>query len=100
MFENIYPSSQRNLDQAGIHMAEELGELSEAIQQFLGGHKEKHFQVLIEEAADYLSCAIGVANSTKIDLAREFAKFYHNNCHVCHKAPCICNFSFVAEFQS
>ncbi len=100
MFSKIYPSEQRTLDQAGIHLAEELGELSEAIHQFLGEHKAKHFLSLIKEAADFFSCAIGVANSAKLNLAREFARLYYNNCHVCHKAPCTCNFSLVAKFKS
>jgi hypothetical protein len=33
-------------------------------------------------------------------MAKELARIYYKNCHVCHKNPCECNFSFVARFKS
>ena len=100
MLRIIYPTEQRTLEQAGIHLAEELGELSEAIYLFLGEHKEKYFKTIEEEAADLFSCSMGVANSARIDVANEYTILFKNNCHVCHKAPCICNFPLVAKFKS
>lgn len=100
MFSKIYPVEQRTTEHAGIHLAEELGELSEAVHLFMGGHKEKHFKSIIKEAADYFSCTMGVANSANFEIAKEIARLFKNNCHVCHKAPCVCNFSFVAKFKS
>lgn len=100
MFANIYSPNNRNLFEAGIHLGEEMGELSEAVHVFLGEHKNNQFNKIIDEVADYISCLFGVANSAKIDVARELAKMYRNNCHICHKAPCICKFSFVAKLKS
>lgn len=100
MFDEIYPKTQRTVEQAGIHLAEELGELSEAIHMFLGEHRETQFKEIGEEAADFFSCAVGLANSAGIDVAKEFASMFKNNCHVCHQAPCVCNFTFVAKFKS
>lgn len=100
MFSLIYPPVSRTLIFAGVHLAEEMGELSEAIHCFAGEHKTKQFEEVKNEIADFTSCFFGVANSAKIDVARELARMYHNNCHVCHKAPCVCNFSFVAQFKS
>jgi NTP pyrophosphatase (non-canonical NTP hydrolase) len=100
MFSLIYPPSSRNLNHAGIHLAEEMGELSEAVYSFLGEHKNQQFKKIENEVADFISCIFGVANSAKIDMAKELARIYCRNCHVCHKNPCECNFSFVARFKS
>lgn len=100
MFSLIYPPSSRILSDAGVHLAEEMGELNEVVHHFLGEHKNRQFEEIKNEIADYISCIFGVANSAKIDMAKEFVKMYYRNCHVCHKVPCICNFSFVAKFSS
>ncbi len=100
MMADIYPPKTRSLAEAGIHLAEEMGELSEAIHIYLGEHFKKQFTDIENEMADYFSTFLGVANSAKIDLALSLSKMYSNNCHACHKAPCICSFSFVPKFKS
>jgi NTP pyrophosphatase (non-canonical NTP hydrolase) len=97
MFENIYPSKERSLPDAGIHFAEETGEVSEAIHNYLGQHRKKLFSEIELEMADYVSCAFGVANSAGIDMAKELEKMFYENCHVCHKAPCTCSFAAITE---
>lgn len=100
MFLTIYPISSRNLTDAGIHLAEETGELSEVIHNFLGEHLEKQFLNIESEMADYISCFFGVVNSLEIDLEKELVKKYSNNCHECHKAPCACTYSFASNYKS
>ena len=100
MFEKIYPSSTRNLEHAGIHLAEEQGEISEAIQTYLGYHSKKYFQNIIDESADYFSCVLAVFNSADLDFEKEMSNFYSHNCHECHNAPCTCEFRVIAEFKS
>lgn len=100
MFSLIYPVNSRTLFEAGVHLSEEMGELNEVIHFFLGEHKAKYFDEIKKEIADVISCFFSVANSAKIDMASGLVKMYHNNCHICHKAPCACNFSFVAKFES
>ncbi len=100
MFALIYPPEKRTLFEAGVHLAEETGEVSEAIHCFLGEHKQKQFKTVENEIADWISCMFGVANSASIDIAKELAKMFSNNCHVCHQAPCVCSLSFVAKFKS
>jgi NTP pyrophosphatase (non-canonical NTP hydrolase) len=100
MFDQIYPSNSRTLAEAGVHLAEEMGELSEAIHIYLGEHHGPQFKDIEDEAADYLSCLFGVANSAKIDIALQLESFFYKNCHVCHNLPCSCNFSFVSRFRS
>ena len=100
MFANIYPSHTRTLEHAGVHLAEEMGELSESIHIYLGQHTAIVYLSIKEEIADYVSCIFGVANSAKFDLASQITKIYHHNCHNCHKLPCSCNFANVAKFRS
>lgn len=100
MFETIYPSSGRTLAEAGVHLAEEMGEMSEAIHNFLGQHLEEQFNEIELEMSDYVSCMFGVANSVKIDVAMELEKMFYQNCHVCHEAPCVCNFTFVVNLKT
>jgi len=90
--DEIYPNQNRSLEHAGVHWAEELGELSEAWHLFQGTHKKKHFIQLEKEAADYFSHFLTVANSAGFDFAQEFYKLIPGKCHVCNKKQCICNY--------
>ena len=100
MFEKIYPSASRTLEHAGVHMAEEVGELVEAFLAYRGEHTKIHFNNVTLEAADLLSCFFGVLNSLSIQLNDALSDFYTNNCHVCHHAPCSCEYRFVINFKS
>jgi len=66
----IYPAKKRTLEHAGVHLAEELGELSEAVLVFLGKHEEIDFKKVVEESADLFSCIMGVFNSLDVDVAK------------------------------
>jgi NTP pyrophosphatase (non-canonical NTP hydrolase) len=100
MFDEIYPAQTRTLADAGVHLAEEVGEVSEAIHNYLGQHQEKQFDDVKLEIADFISCVLAVANSADIDVAGALAKMYSNNCHVCHKLPCACKFSDVVQLKT
>jgi NTP pyrophosphatase (non-canonical NTP hydrolase) len=100
MFAKIYPSTKRTLSDAGVHLAEEVGEIGEAVHVYLGQHKHSQFNDVKSEIADLVSCIIGVANSAQIDLASELASIFKNDCHICRKSPCICSFTKVAQLKS
>lgn len=100
MFNRIYPESNRTLADAGVHLAEETGEMSEAIHNYLGQHLQRQFDEIKLETADFVSCVCGVANSAKINLAMELEKMYENNCHICHKSPCVCSFAEVTQLET
>ncbi len=100
MFAKIYPTSSRTIEAAAIHLAEEVGELSEAINIYFAEHRQKQFLYIENEVADYISCLFGMANSVNINLAHDLSRMYRKGCHVCHKTPCICSFSFVSKFKS
>lgn len=100
MFKEVYPPATRTLAEAGVHLAEEMGETSEAVHNYLGQHLEGQFDHIKLEAADYVSCIFGVANSLGLDVAQELAAIYKNNCHVCHQAPCVCSFAAVSKLKT
>ena len=92
MLEEIYPAENRTLEHAGVHWAEELGELSEAWHLFEGTHKKKYFKQIEIETADYFTRFLTVANSTGFNFAEEFYKLIPGKCHVCGEKVCVCNF--------
>ena len=100
MFEKIYPSKKRTVEHAGIHLAEEAGEFSEALLTYYGGHRNIDFKNLEIEAADFFSCLMTLSNSLKINLAKELSKIFSKNCHVCKNAPCTCSFRSITTFKS
>jgi len=100
MFQSIYPSSKRTIEDAGIHLAEEMGELSEAILRYKGLRQDKDFHTITQEAGDFFSCVIGVCNSWDIQIAQELSNIFSHNCHACKKAPCECSFSYIVNFKS
>jgi NTP pyrophosphatase (non-canonical NTP hydrolase) len=100
MFNKVYPADRRDVKDAGIHLAEESGELSEAVQYYMGDRSEAHLDEVKLEAADFFSCLMGVLNSEGIDLAAILAKEFPNNCHVCHNAPCTCTYGSVSKYKS
>jgi len=100
MFNMIYPATSRTLPDAGVHFAEEIGEVTEAVHNFSGQHQQKQFEEIKFEIADCVSCIFGVANSADIDCAVGLAEIFSNNCHVCHKAPCVCGFSVIARAKT
>jgi len=100
MFRGIYPPETRTLADAGVHLAEETGEVGEAAHWFFGEHKQALFEKLENELADWVSCMFGVANSAGMDVAAELEQMYEENCHACHRAPCVCSFSTVGKFPS
>ncbi len=100
MFELIYPSASRNLVDAGIHLAEEVGEIVEAVQIYLGEHKVEDMKQISLELADYFSCIFAVANSAGIDIADELEKMYANGCPICKHLVCECTFSTTTHHLS
>lgn len=100
MFEMIYPPTRRTLYKAGVHMAEEIGEFSEALLSYRGEHREERFQDVLAEAADLFSHFLCVFNSLGMDIAEELSRAFHSNCHVCGKAPCECSFDQIMNYDS
>jgi NTP pyrophosphatase (non-canonical NTP hydrolase) len=99
MFNDIYPASQRTLDHAGVHLAEEMGEIAESILNYRGNHGDGDFKNVVLECTDFVSCLIGVFNSLHINLAKEISSEFSKNCHVCKQAPCVCTFVDIMQFK-
>ncbi|HYF29164.1 MAG TPA: hypothetical protein VEA36_02245 [Candidatus Paceibacterota bacterium] len=100
MFNEIYPASSRTLEHAGIHLAEEIGEFSEAVMTYRGNHKDAEFDKVILEAADLYSCFMGVFNSLGIDYEKGLVASFKHGCHACKHIPCECEYQYVVNFKS
>jgi len=100
MLEKIYPSESRTLEHAGVHMAEEAGEFSESIMFFRGGHNDEDFKNVKSEVADLFTHFLGVFSSLNMSMAKELSLVFSDNCHVCHNAPCTCDFKCITDFKS
>ena len=100
MFEKIYPSDTRTVEHAGIHLAEETGELSEAFLSYKGSHSERDFANIVLESSDFVSCLFGVFNSIKVDFALELALNFAENCNACKRSPCACTSAEIVAFKS
>lgn len=100
MFNKIYPAEKRTIEHSGVHLAEEVGEFSEAILTYRGGHKDEDFKSVELEAADLFSCFVGVFNSLGMSVAKELSIMFSENCHVCKNSPCTCNFTDITKFKS
>lgn len=100
MFNEIYPARDRSITAAGVHLAEEMGEVSETIHNYLGQHLQKQFDNIKLEIADFISCVFGVANSANINVAEELSHMFSNGCHICHKVPCVCTFIEIIGLES
>lgn len=100
MFKKLYPPEARTLEDAGVHLAEELGEFSEAILSYRGKHNDSDFDNIMLEAADLFSCYLSVFDSADINAAEELSKMFSDNCHACRKSPCECSFEDIMGFKS
>ncbi|MBN2585225.1 hypothetical protein JXA59_01060 [Patescibacteria group bacterium] len=99
MFSDIYPTNGRTLADAGIHWAEETGEMSEAIHAYIQEHRPDQLQSIADEVADFVSCIFGVANSAGIDVADGSAELFYKNCLACHNIPCTCSIEHINKFS-
>ncbi len=100
MFGEIYPPSGRSATDAAIHLAEEMGELSEVFHMYMGDRNNEVLENIHLESADFFSCIMGVLNSLGINCAEELSIIFSDNCHVCHKLPCVCDFKSINSFKS
>lgn len=90
MFVGIYPNNSA-LGSA-VHLAEEIGELSERVRNFSGKHNAESFEKIKEEAVDVLANLFAVASCLKINLAEVSAKYFTDGCPKCEVCPCQCSY--------
>jgi len=87
MMRRIYfhRDSQRGATGTYTWLAEELGELGEAL-------KEKDRKAMEDEFADVLAWLASLANVVNIDLEGAAINKYDNKCPKCGQTPCKCSF--------
>ncbi len=105
MFATIYHPASRTLEHAAIHLVEEMGEYQEAILMYRTRHRDLDLEQIAVEMADYFSCALGVYSSIahqygkRGEAAQALAELFDHNCHACGKAPCMCSFDKVMNYN-
>lgn len=94
MFAEIYPNT---VLVSAIHLAEEAGEVNEALQTHSATHQEGSFWKVVEELVDVVTNIFGVANCIKLDLATGMAGYFAEGCPRCRHFPCLCGFVLKDE---
>jgi NTP pyrophosphatase (non-canonical NTP hydrolase) len=89
MFAEVYPNV---VLVSAIHLAEEAGEVNEALQAHSATHQDDCFWKVVEELVDVVTNIYGVANCLKLDLATGMAEYFANGCPRCQRSPCGCGF--------
>jgi NTP pyrophosphatase (non-canonical NTP hydrolase) len=92
MFAEIYPNIVEN---SAMHLAEEAGEVDEALQNYLATHEDRWFQNAVEELVDVVTNIFGVANCLNLDVAASMTVYFAKGCPKCRHTPCNCGFVTV-----
>ncbi len=95
MFSEIYPKN--TINDSAVHLAEEIGELSEAIRNHWSIHNEEWFDKSIEELVDTIANLFGVASCLKFDLEDNLEQYFKNGCPKCHTLNCHCGYVIIDE---
>jgi len=90
MFDSIYPNN--TIKDSAIHLAEEIGELSEAVRNYLAVHGDNYFDKIAEEMIDIFANLMAVANCLKLDLGSLSADYFAKGCPKCERSPCECGY--------
>jgi NTP pyrophosphatase (non-canonical NTP hydrolase) len=105
MFSKIYPQREGSLFPAASHMAEEMGEVAEAVMMYRTVHSDDALSRVSLEFADLISCVLGVCNSIASAFPNEetileeiLKRMFANGCHACHGSPCTCAYSYVMTY--
>lgn len=92
MFADIY---QNKLQDSAMHLAEEMGELAEALRNYQATHSSLWFEKITEELVDLVTNIFAVANCTYINLELELVKYFSHGCPKCSQVPCYCGYVTV-----
>jgi len=91
MFREIYPHNTTK--DSAIHLAEEIGEVDEAVEFYMGTHQPELFEDIVVELVDTITNMCAVASCLQIDLALEMENQFSQGCPKCHGLPCFCGFT-------
>jgi len=92
MFWEIYPNIIQN---SAIHLAEEAGEVDEAIRNHIATHNILWFQKIKEELVDTITNIFAVASCLHINMADEMTEYFVNGCPGCKTLLCECGYVTV-----
>jgi len=91
MFADIYPGN--TLRDSAMHLAEEIGELDEAWEQYKHTHDPTRFTEIVIEFVDVIANLFAVATLLKIDIAKEMMRLFRAGCPKCLQPLCECGYT-------
>jgi NTP pyrophosphatase (non-canonical NTP hydrolase) len=94
MFARIYPNV---VYVSAMHLAEEAGEVDEAIRNYQSTHKDEWFKKMVEELVDLITNIFGVANCLDISISAGMVGYFAKGCPGCKKSPCECGYVEVDQ---
>ena len=92
MFWRIYPNI---VIKSAIHLAEEAGEVDEALRNHLATHNAEWLRKATEEIIDTVTNIFAVASCLDINLAEEAVEYFADGCPGCKTAQCQCGYATV-----
>ena len=95
MFHEIYPNN--TVQDSVVHLVEEVGELNEAIRNYLSTHREGSFEKITEELVDVFANLFALAHCLGLDLGKESVGYFRNGCPKCQRFPCGCEYVLIDE---
>jgi len=87
----IYPND--TLSDLENKLIKYLDKLSFCFRNYIKKPNEKNLKELEYRAIDYLVLIFEAMNLIRIDLDKEITTMFKRGCYICHKIPCICNYS-------
>jgi hypothetical protein len=91
MILKIYPND--TLPDVGNKLIKYLDKLSFCFRNYIKKPNEKNLKELEYRTIDYFVLVFEAMNLMNIDLDNEISTMFKRGCYVCHKIPCICNYS-------
>ena len=91
MFRRIYPAN--TIRDSAMHLAEEVGELDEAIEHYAGTHQGNLFEEIVIELVDEITNICAVASCLNVDLAFAMEQNFAHGCPKCVGTPCTCGYT-------
>ena len=91
MIKKIYPVEE--MPDISNKLIKCLDKLSFYFRNYIKKPNDKNFKELKYRTTDYFVLFFESFNLVNVDMEQQIMKMFENGCYVCHKTPCICNYS-------
>jgi hypothetical protein len=91
MISKIYPDETKTI--IDNKLIKYLDKLAFCFRNYIRKPNDKNMVELMYRTADFFVLMLEAVNLLEIDLEITIPSMFGNGCYICHKAPCICNYS-------